>query len=196
MGSKGQAGNQSGVGDPTFGFYDVLETAGNDGYIGGLLVTDVEGVPVEFRVTYPVKPNAVQRLLYGGSLVPHIGVQLCGIPLVKALDHEIDLLVVHKPELLALGTGIRAPVLLVERQEKAAVSEGDEYLAAKRTVFQPASEAFVSVLVSHPPSANSEGAALALQLLRRLSERVDVAEPLDRIKVAVRELEATDKRFS
>ena len=40
---------------------------------GGILVTDAQGKPVEFRCTSPIRPNAVQRTLYGGTLMTHIG---------------------------------------------------------------------------------------------------------------------------
>jgi len=36
---------------------------------GGVLVTDLETRPYEFRVTSPVKPTSIQRILYGKTIV-------------------------------------------------------------------------------------------------------------------------------
>jgi len=57
----------------------------DDVFRGGILVTDSSGKPVEFRCTSPIRPNAVQRTLYGGTLMPHIAVELVGevLPLVQ-----------------------------------------------------------------------------------------------------------------
>lgn len=66
------------------GFLSLIETEAKDGYLGALLVTDARGIPQEFRCTHPVKPTTVQKSLYGDTLLPHIGINLCGIPLIKA----------------------------------------------------------------------------------------------------------------
>ena len=38
------------------------------GYLGGVLVADEFGLPVEFRHTLPVRPTKLQRALYGDAL--------------------------------------------------------------------------------------------------------------------------------
>src|SRR5436305_14763739 len=38
------------------------------GYLGGVLVADEYGLPVEFRHTLPVRPTKLQRALYGSAL--------------------------------------------------------------------------------------------------------------------------------
>ena len=57
---------------------------------GGILVTDAHGKPVEFRCTSPIRPNTVQRTLYGGTLMPHIAVELVGKPLIQAVQASPD----------------------------------------------------------------------------------------------------------
>ena len=47
---------------------------------GGILITDAHGKPLEFRCTSPIRPNAVQRTLYGSTLMPHIAVELVHCP--------------------------------------------------------------------------------------------------------------------
>ena len=59
------------------------------GYRGGILVTDEWGKRVEFRCTAPVRPNPVQRTLYGRTLLPHIAVELIGAPLRGELAHAL-----------------------------------------------------------------------------------------------------------
>ena len=42
-------------------------------YLGGLLVTTLEGVPKEFKHTEPVRPSRLQTVIYGESLEPCLG---------------------------------------------------------------------------------------------------------------------------
>src|SRR6516162_1317357 len=62
------------------GFLTVLHEA--SGYLGGYLVTNVWGRPVEFRLSTAVQPNRVQQILYGGKLQPYICADLIGKTMV------------------------------------------------------------------------------------------------------------------
>lgn len=43
------------------GFFSLYEMPSKDGYMGSILITDAQSVPLEFRCTHPIKPNIVQR---------------------------------------------------------------------------------------------------------------------------------------
>ena len=73
-------------GDLRYLAYIILADVEDGVLRGGILVTDAHGKPVEFRCTSPIRPNAVQRTLYGGTLMPHIAVELVGVPLVHAVQ--------------------------------------------------------------------------------------------------------------
>ena len=52
-------------------FIDVMIFS--DGSIrGGILTTDIETKPYEFRVTSPIKPTQTQQILYGASLKDYV----------------------------------------------------------------------------------------------------------------------------
>ena len=61
------------------GFLTALEVS-EVGYVGGLLITNHYGRPLEFQCTTPVQPNHTQKILYGPTLVPFIlsGRFVCG----------------------------------------------------------------------------------------------------------------------
>ncbi len=99
----------------TIGFYALLQTQDGKGYSGALLVTDDLGKPTEFRVTYPVKPTALQKQLYGDSLIPHIGIELCGKPLYQALKNKPLLLMVNDVRFLPISASVASLVAHVER---------------------------------------------------------------------------------
>ena len=67
------------------GFLSLYQLSNPAEYVASLLVTDHIGMPKEFKSTQPVKPNALQRALYGKTLEPYIGVSLCGALLHNSL---------------------------------------------------------------------------------------------------------------
>src|SRR3954451_6478450 len=56
---------------PCLGFLTVVENA-ELGLIGGYLLLNPAGRPLEFHCTAPVKPNRTQEILYGPTLKPFL----------------------------------------------------------------------------------------------------------------------------
>src|SRR5664279_4390375 len=54
-------------------------------YLGGLLVTDTSGIPLDFRYTEPITPTRLQSILYGKSLEPHLKEEVIQKTLLKEL---------------------------------------------------------------------------------------------------------------
>src|SRR2546423_15306908 len=64
----------------SLGFLTVLNEA--NGYVGGYLVTNTWGRPLEFRLSSAVQPNRVQQILYAGTLLSYLCADLIGKTLV------------------------------------------------------------------------------------------------------------------
>ncbi|NOZ28515.1 MAG: hypothetical protein GXP39_10750 [Chloroflexi bacterium] len=130
------------------GFFKLAMTPGQDGFLGALLVTDHIGKPVEFRVTYPVKPSLVQQTIYGASLIPHIGIELCGRPLYEMLETKPSLLLVEDDQFLPLSEAVTGFVARVRRPEQLTelVQEDSEetLLTHPTSRFQPLAIAWPS----------------------------------------------------
>jgi hypothetical protein len=90
-----------------------LETyLGEDSSIMGvILVTDADTKPLEFRVTSQIKPTNFQKILYGNVLKEHILVELVALPLLGAIDEDIDVILVSDP--LFLGINFKQDVRAV-----------------------------------------------------------------------------------
>ncbi len=92
-------------------FLDSYSLENNEGIMGAILVTDADTKPLEFRVTAPIKPTNFQRTLYGNVLMEHILVELISVPLLTAINQEIDLVLVRDP--LFLGTNNKQGVRVI-----------------------------------------------------------------------------------
>ena len=56
-----------------------------DQYIGGLLVTDIRAVPMEFKYTDPIQPTDNQKVMYGEVLDKTIHEEVIRANLLKAV---------------------------------------------------------------------------------------------------------------
>lgn len=64
---------------------------------GAILITDDQTKPIEFRVTSPIRPTALQKTLYGKILFEHILVELVALPLLSSIKQKPNILIVRDP---------------------------------------------------------------------------------------------------
>jgi hypothetical protein len=68
--------------------------------IGGLMVTDRRGLPLEFRYTEPIQPSKIQQVLYGQVLNAYIKREVILETLLRNLDVTFKCLLVEDVSLL------------------------------------------------------------------------------------------------
>lgn len=69
-------------------------------YIGGLMVTDRRGLPLEFRYTDPIQPTKIQQVLYGQVLHNYIKREVILETLLRNLELSFKCLLVEDELLL------------------------------------------------------------------------------------------------
>ena len=92
------------------GFLTAVEDA-ERGYVGGLLITNRFGRPLEFQCTAPVKPNRTQQILYGPTLRPYVLGELIGRTLLEKVGVKPHLVLVESLDLLDLRAATSTPVV-------------------------------------------------------------------------------------
>src|SRR5260370_31650924 len=98
------------------GFLGHLDFENGAAYRGAILVTNAWGKPLEFRCTAPVKPNPVQRTLYGQTLLPHILVELIALPLLQSCQAKPEVILVQEGSFFDIRHRTDTPVVLLHRQ--------------------------------------------------------------------------------
>jgi hypothetical protein len=91
------------------------------GYLGGYLVTNQWGRPLEFRLSTAVQPNRVQQILYAGTLEPYVCADLIGKTLVDKTGVPVQLLVTDTEAVLDIRVRLELPVLWLAPGQDAAV---------------------------------------------------------------------------
>ena len=156
------------------GFLTVLHEP--TGYLGGYLVVNTWGRPLEFRLSTAVQPNRVQQILYGGTLEPYICADLIGKTLVEKTGLPVQLVVTDCAMALDLRLRIDAPVVWLAPVGETPAGFGEPLRPATKT------NGAVFAHLRHP-----EDRAVTRELLRRLDGTLDLAEPLARIREAIGE---------
>ena len=139
------------------GFLTVLRDA--NGYLGGYLVTNRWGRPLEFRLTTAVQPNRVQQILYGDTLERYLCADLIGKALFDKTATATQLVLTDTRAALDLRLHLPVPVAYLPREHDG--------------------------VVCHAEFPADDG--LVRGLLDSLEPTFDLAEPFTRIRDAVAE---------
>ncbi len=166
--------------ETNLGFITVVEE--NGGYLGGFLVTNSWGRPLEFRLTTAVQPNRVQQILYGSTLKPYIFAELIGKTLIERAGVAVRLLCTNCEPMLDLRLHAQTPVAWLTSFENPLAQALEKVGAGVcRTEAGP--------LLCHPRF--SDDARAVQGVLDGLDPAVDLGEPFARIREALTEARKT-----
>jgi len=153
--------------DPVIGFLTAVDTP-THGCLGGYLLVDGCGRPIEFHCTTPVKVSRAQQILYGATLPGQLHGRHLGAALLGGATVTPRLVVTDLETMLAVRTETELPVALVT------APDGD----------RPGTVVLGGAAVVPPPTPTDDGWREALELLARA---VDIHEPFGRIRAAIDE---------
>ena len=151
------------------GFLTVF--AEQTGYLGGYLVTNSWGRPLEFRLSTAVQPNKVQQILYAGTLTEYLCADLIGKTLIEKTSIPAHLIITDSANVLPLRSRIEVPVIAALSGSTDAVT----FNHSRSTL----------PLALDPKWAGDEPRVRAI--LDRVDAALDLAEPFARIREAVAE---------
>ncbi|MEM0952122.1 MAG: hypothetical protein AAGI66_08285 [Cyanobacteria bacterium P01_H01_bin.74] len=195
----------------SLGYISIISPGSNQ-FIGGLMVTDSRGLPVEFRYTEPVQPSKIQQVLYGGILGHYIKQEVILETLLKNCELKPHCLLTEDESLLEAQLD-NLPVYRIQATKMSPVgnigtvvpgndndflvqtsSTGNPvrlYTQAKpeatagtgqKNIAKPAKTAGRS-----QPSDLSKNTQLSVisDLITHVGESLDLTEPLDRVQKAL-----------
>ncbi len=157
-------------------------------YRAGLLVTDERGRPLELRASDALRPDRIQQLLYGDTLIPTIAQVLCGQPLIDSLREKPDVIAADNQAFLPLHKD-DCPVVYIRRtgQELEVDVDGDvdPQEDPPEEVLRPVGARFDPVVLEFARRIEGEDRQLLRDKLARLLEAFDLVEPFERLAKAL-----------
>jgi hypothetical protein len=184
----------------TFGYLSAVHTP-EHGYFGGYLIVSAIGRPLEFHCTAPVLPSRAQQILYGPTLHPYLIGDQIGGTLLAAARLAPRLIFTNQGEMADLRPRCRVPlVLLLQANERHAETtmnsdsqpdnrgaSGQSATFADSRHLSWCSPFAVAQQWMRLPLGYESDRGEVVELLTVLMERVEPAEPFDRIQEAIRE---------
>lgn len=156
------------------GFLSVVHEP--SGYIGGYLLTNGWGRPLEFRLTSAVQPNRVQAALYGDTLIEYVHGELIGKTLIEKSSSPPALVVTDIPMALTARNFVSMPVVAV-------TTEADQPPPFGTLIVRNA-RCRGAILLSEKYAADQPRIE---QQLAQVDSSVDLLEPFLRIREAMAE---------
>lgn len=181
------------AGGELLGFLAVRTDDKTGHFVGAILVTDIEGVPKEFRCTDAIRPTSLQRTLYGKSLEAHVFVELCGRPLLKATTSRPEVVLVKAAALLPVRPQASCPVLHVTVDEPIQLAPTERQQGPWEKLER--AESKYTPVWYRPHGDYPDDRDTARDLLRTAFSTADPLEPFDRIDTALAKLAEQDDRY-
>jgi len=158
-------------------------------FMGGAMVTDTQGLPLEFRYTEPVRATKLQRVLYGDVLEKYIHGDVVAANLISRLEQKPELFLVGDMALLpALMAGGKKAALLLPTRLPPLKEWGAEQETAADEVLLQVSETGSPLRVRFAADMDDARKAETVRAVVEISRTMDALEPLSRLEAAVRML--------
>ncbi len=158
-------------------------------FMGGVMVTDAHGLPLEFRYTEPVRATRLQRILYGDVLEKYIHGDVIAGNLIGRLEQKPDLFVVSEPALLdTVGTAGKRAILLLGARVPPLKEFGAVQDISETEYFLQITDSGSPVRIRLPGPGDAALRAEATRLLTEAGKTMDPTEPLARVEAAIKML--------
>ncbi|ODN30902.1 hypothetical protein [Fervidobacterium thailandense] len=140
-------------------------------HLGGFLVVNDIGIPVEFKYSEPVTPTRLQEIIYGSSLEYYLHVEIIAKGLIQKSESRPEVILVQDPNLLFDKNIVYVSALPQGVAEKREASEAIINLSGMS----------LKLMVSE----NFKLDDTVIEKIRELSSKIDILEPFDRIERAL-----------
>lgn len=176
------------AGKTTIGYVLSLAVADNV-FMGGAMVTDAQGLPLEFRYTEPVRATKLQRVLYGDVLERYIHGDVVAANLIGRLEQKPDVFVVGDAVLLpALHAAGKKAVLLMPTRVPTLAEYGAEQNVAEDELLLQLNAGGSPARVRVAGGVDEARRAEIVRAITEIGRTMDALEPLTRLEAAVKML--------
>lgn len=153
-------------------------------FLGGIMVTNSTGLPVEFRYTEPLTPTRIQKVLYGEVLETYIKGEVILKSLLESLESTPEIVIVNEESLLDMPV-LSVPVISISETRLKPLDSissiqkmgSKEYLLQVNDAGSPVRVKIVE--------GNKNGTERINSMLVKAGEAMDITEPLERVHEAL-----------
>lgn len=154
-----------------------------DNYLGGMMVVDERGIPVEFKYTDIITPTKLQKVLYGEVLGKYLKEEVIMGNLVEKLENKADIYFVDKLENQVLEKFVQVGVgVLKDSQNKPLENAGEYQFVKENEAVIQIDERLNPIRIMFEEGRGEELVAKVVSL----KLEGNALEPFDRVEEALR----------
>jgi hypothetical protein len=159
-----------------------------DQFIGGVMVTDQQAIPIEFKYTEPIKPTRIHKIIFGKVLEKYIGEEVIKKTLLKEIKNVPAVLFVTELDLLGEDTVNQVPMVALQTTTLPGLSAAGEFqrVKEKEIIIQPLTSKSPLKLTFFSPEPDVQ--EKVMNILRSFIDKIDIYEPFSRIETALKAL--------
>ena len=177
---------ESGKENFRLGFLTAIEVP-ERGFVGGLLVTNHFGRPLEFQCTAPLKPNRAQEILYGPTLIPYVLGDLIGRTLIEKVGVKPHLILTERNDLLPMRDLVTIPVAYVDEQTASEMASPSGDHPGETEIVSEPSTCRLGRQTLRFHAAHVDDQAVAKKGAASVPNDADLREPFERVREALNE---------
>ena len=154
----------------------------NKKFVGGIMVADERGIPVEFKYTEPVEPTKIQEVLYGDVLEKYLREEVIMANLVGKLENKPELYIVNDAKNIYLQEIVKEDVAVIRKTQVSPMKELKSYKFIKDN------EAVVQIKEGENPvvvMVQKENKDEIVKKIADIGQNTDLIEPLNRVEEAL-----------
>ena len=165
----------------TIGYFKMYSE--KDSYLGGMMIVDERGIPVEFKYTDIINPTKLQKVLYGDVLEKYLKEEVIMGNLVEKIENKADIYFVDKLENQVLSKFVKEGVAVIRDSQSKALENIGEFEFVKEN------EAIIQIDERQSPVRaileDGRGNELVNKIVA-LGLEGNIIEPFDRVEEALR----------
>ena len=162
-------------------------------HLGGILVTNQIGVPLEFKYTEPIVATRLHKILYGAVLEKYIHETVIRDRLARELHAEPDYFIAPYDEREFLSTILGKEMMAVQKFNAAPAEVSGPFMRVheREAIVELEEGPILRLAFSTADDDRQHAMAIWLQEIGRT---MDILEPLDRVATALKSLCGQEKR--
>lgn len=154
-----------------------------DSYLGGMMIVDERGIPLEFKYTDIINPSKLQKVLYGDVLEKYLKEEVIMGNLVEKIENKPDIYFVDKLENQVLEKFVDVGVVVIRDSQNQALENIGEFQFIKEN------EAIIQIDERQSPIKaileDNRGDELVNKIIS-LNLEGNIIEPFERVEEALR----------
>ena len=168
--------------------YITARAVTDESWSGGILITDMRGLPLDFRYIEPIRPSKLQKLVYGGALRRYLLLDAIAGTLLKASKPNADWIFTGDRLLSELEGQLHGRLVVIEPSNIDPLSEAGEWQNGEvgEVIMQVTSTGNPVKLIFN--AADESETKKIAEKLSELSKDLDFTEPLNRVGEALAEI--------